>query len=70
MEQKVKDLIQAGIRPCDLQFMTVNVIKLILDHYEIDYSNSDLKTKEDFTLHLHLHMSSLGLYKDDDQAKS
>ena len=70
MEQNVKELIQSGIRKCDLQFMTVNVLKLVMKHYEIDFSSPDLKTKEDFLLHLHLQMTALGLYKDDEADKS
>ena len=70
MEGKVEELLNRGIRPCDLPFLTVAGLKQVCERFLIDYSGEDTKSKEEFQLFVHTSLTLKGAYLDDDDSKS
>ena len=66
MDENVKTLLGTGIRPIDLQFLTVNQLEQVYEHFGIEYEVSAKSKKETFLNQLHVALRESGCYAEED----
>ena len=65
MDKNVETLLSQGLRPIDLQFLSVPQLEQVYAHFDIAYDKSEKSPKETFVRNLHFALKANNQYADD-----